>query len=972
MNCKLRLFFFALIAVIFVPAFGQKNYKYETVPGDPLQAKIYTLSNGLKVYLSVYKDVPRIQTYIVVRTGSKNDPPETTGLAHYLEHLMFKGTSHFGTMDFAKEKPLLDQIENLFEVYRQTTNEEKRAAIYKEIDSISYLASGYAIPNEYVKMMKYIGSTGTNAWTSNDNTVYLEQIPSNQLENWAMIQGDRFKNQVFRLFHTELETIYEEKNRSLTNDNRRASEAMLAALFPNHPYGTQTTLGTAEHLRNPSLVNIKKFVDTYYVPNNMAICLAGDFDPDEAVAIIEKYFGDMQPKELPPARSTSGNVFPQSQVNVEVAGNEAEFLTIAFPINKPANDKEMYILRMLDYILSNGKSGLIDLNINLKQRLSSASSYPYILCDNSAYILTGKPRETQNLDEVAEILLDQVRILRNGQFDESLMRAALNNIRLQEMRQIESNSSRASKMSNAFMNNIPWEEACNPMKEYEKISKEDILAFAKKYLDPDKCIIVRKIKSQPSDIQTVKKPPITPIQINRDSESDFFKQLKQAKVTPIEPVFVDYPSAIQFADFHKMPVASVKNVENSTFDLRIVYPIGEMMDKNMPIVADYTNFLSTKNHSQSEIKQLFYELACNFSAYCSDDEFVIRLSGLSENFDKALQLTTDLMENAVMSDNDDFSKMIETRVKNMYDAQHKQDNVLSALRIYGEYGPELVKYSLKPDEMKALSGQEIFNSWQELKKNTFKIYYYGPLTNAKLKKSLDKNFYKLPAEFLPIKPKAEFKHREVTENQVLFVPYDAKQSRLVTYSNGPLFNAGLVPVVTMYNTYFGGGMNAIVFQEMREKRSLAYTAQSSFITPAEKDEIFYNYSFIGTQNDKVIDAWEAFDGLFNQMPLSESAFTLAKENLKTTLASTRYTKMGILTSYISNQKKGYNYDYRKDVYNAIDGFSLDNISKFNAEYVKDKPKIYMMVARQDDIDFRSLKEKFGPVQHLNLKDIFGY
>ena len=270
------------------------GHKYETVKNDPQDTKIYTLDNGLKVYMSVNKETPRIQTYIAVKVGSKNDPSETTGLAHYFEHLMFKGTEQFGTTDYAAEKPMLDQIEALFEQYRSTENEAQRQAIYHKIDSISYEASKIAIPNEYDKLMSLIGAKGTNAWTSNDETVYQEDIPSNQIDNWARIQADRFRNNVIRGFHTELETIYEEKNMSLTQDNRKMLETLLATLYPNHPYGKQTTLGSQEHLKNPSITNVKNYHKTWYVPNNMAICVAGDFDPDYMVSMIEKYFGDME------------------------------------------------------------------------------------------------------------------------------------------------------------------------------------------------------------------------------------------------------------------------------------------------------------------------------------------------------------------------------------------------------------------------------------------------------------------------------------------------------------------------------------------------------------------------------------------------------------------------------------------------------------------------------------------------------
>ena len=169
----LGLLLVVLCSVALVSCTGSK-YDYTTVPNDPLNTQIYTLENGLKVYMTVNKEAPRIQTYIAVRVGSKNDPAETTGLSHYLEHLMFKGTEQYGTVNYETEKPLLDAIEEQFEVYRKTTDEAERKAIYRVIDSLSYEASTYFIPNEYDKLMGAIGAKGTNAYTGDDVTCYVE------------------------------------------------------------------------------------------------------------------------------------------------------------------------------------------------------------------------------------------------------------------------------------------------------------------------------------------------------------------------------------------------------------------------------------------------------------------------------------------------------------------------------------------------------------------------------------------------------------------------------------------------------------------------------------------------------------------------------------------------------------------------------------------------------------------------------
>ncbi|MEM7035341.1 MAG: pitrilysin family protein, partial [Bacteroidota bacterium] len=276
------------------------KYSYFTVYGDPLKARIYTLKNGLRVYMTINKAEPRVFTAIAVRTGSNNDPEDATGLAHYLEHLLFKGTDRYGTLDYEKEKALLDQIEEMYEKYRSTTDEAKRKEIYKEIDRLSGEAAKYAIASEYDKMLSAIGAKRTNAFTSFEQTVYINDVPANHLGKWLEIEGERFRNPVLRLFHTELEAVYEEKNISLDNDGRSAWFQLYEGLFPRHNYGQQTTIGTVDHLKNPSIKNIKEYYRKYYVPNNMAICLSGDIDPEETIKLIDEQFGSFQSKDVSP------------------------------------------------------------------------------------------------------------------------------------------------------------------------------------------------------------------------------------------------------------------------------------------------------------------------------------------------------------------------------------------------------------------------------------------------------------------------------------------------------------------------------------------------------------------------------------------------------------------------------------------------------------------------------------------------
>ena len=967
---KKILFLLAAICLLLPSVLqAQKKYEYISYSHDAMNVRIYTLDNGLKVYLSVYKDAPRIQCLIPVRVGSKNDPAETTGLAHYLEHLMFKGTPNFGTQNWEAEKPLLDQIEQQFEVYRRTREQHDRDSIYHLIDSLSYLASGYAIPNEYDKMMKYIGSQGTNAGTSNDYTVYIEDIPSNQLENWAIIQTDRFSHPIFRIFHTELETVYEEKNTSLAKDSRKAMEALLASLYPNNAYGKQTTLGSCEHLKNPSLTNIKNFFNTYYVPNNMAVCLAGDFDYDEAIAIIDKHFGKLQQKDVPHYVVPKEKPIKQPVVR-EVRGYEEEFMYLAYRLDLPANSRDLYVAEMAKSILYNGKCGMMDLNVNQKHLAAGTYAFLYDLCDNSSFVFGGEPKDGQQMEDVRDIILQQVELLKKGEFDESLLQAAINNMEASEMRQLQSNRSRANAMAHAFENNIDWYYASQELASYKKITKEDVVKFANKYFGDNNYVVVYKRQGEPEETEKVTKPAITAIQMNRDAESEFFTNIKARKVNPIQPEFVDFQKSITFDKYKTVSLDYLHNDEDQTFTLKMIFPAGEMNNIVLPYVSGYLNHLGTPKMSVEDVKNQFYSLACNYSISVSDKESFITLSGIDNNRDKAFKLMMDLFKNA-QADSIVLQDIKEDILLSRKNAKSSQNSVMNCLRSYCEFGPELVAYQLTAEQLADLTGEEILAALRQLLTYQPEILYYGPASLKSVKKSLAAN-YKLPKSFAEPAPAKKFDRVETSDNVVFYAPYPAKQSRVITSMRSGKLDPKVISVVKMYNQYFGGSMNAIVFQEMREKRSLAYSAQSAFVLPREKDDYMYNYSYIATQNDKVIDALVAFDSLFNAMPTSQAAFDLAKEGAKSAIAANRITKMNILNTYIANRKLGFDYDYRKDFYNLIDGFTMKDIQNFNEKYIQNQPKTYMILATEGEVDLDAIGKQFGPVKRLTLEDIFGY
>lgn len=960
------------IMIPFIAACGSK-YKYESVAGDPMNTRIYTLDNGLKVYMTVNKAEPRIQTCIAVRVGGKNDPSETTGLAHYFEHLMFKGTEQFGTSDYAAEKPLLDEIEAKFEKYRTLTDPKEREALYAEIDSLSLEASKLFIPNEYDKLMAAIGAQGTNAYTGYDMTVYVEDIPSNQIENWAKVQADRFKHNVIRGFHTELETVYEEKNMSLTDDSRKSLEVMFASLYPNHPYGTQTILGTQEHLKNPSITNIKNYYKNWYVPNNMAICLSGDFDPEMMIATIDRHFGDMVPnKELKRLEFKKEEPITEPIVK-EVYGLESPNVILAWRFNGMA-DFQIDTLNVLSEVLFNGRAGIVDLEINQAQRTLGAYAFPYIQADYSAYIMQGFPKQGQTLEQVKEIMLESIEKVKRGEFDESILTAAINNAKRTKMETLEENNPRAEMFVSAFINNVPWDQYVGELDRLSKITKEDVVKFANAHFS-NNYVQVNKLEGKDDSAQKIAKPKITPIHTNRDKVSAFLAEVQASEVTPIEPVFLDYEKDLTRTSAKSdVEVLYKQNVTNSLFSLTYLFERGINDNKMLSLAADYIDLLGTDKYSAEELKQQFYNLACDYRITVNDNQTFFNLSGLSENMDEALALFEDFITNCKADE-----AALAAMKQNIYQARinNKADQRQNYIRMtaYVQYGPDnsfTNIYSNK--EIEALTSEQLLSSIKDLMGYNHTILYYGPMPVEKFVEDINK-VHNIAESLKPMPESKQFVQLQTKEDKVFIAPYDAKQIYMISYSNtGETFDPAKEPVIKMYGSYFGGGMNSIVFQEMREARGLAYSANAKYKLAYAGKDAPYNYtSFIATQNDKMMDAIRAFDEIINNMPQSDAAFAVAKENIIASIRTDRVLGDRVLWNYVQNRKLGLTEDSRKLLFEQVQNFTLADIVKFQQEVVKDRKYYIGILGDEKDLDMKSLGNgEYGKIVRLTQKDIFGY
>lgn len=955
------------------------KYEYETVEGDPMHSQLYTLDNGLKIYMTVNKELPRIQTYIAVHAGGKDDPAESTGLAHYLEHLMFKGTKQFGTWNYEREAVELAKIDSLYEVYTQTSDAQERRAIYHEIDSVSYEASRYAIPNEYDKLMATIGSDGSNAFTSEDVTCYQEDIPSNQLENWAKIEADRFQNMVIRLFHTELEAVYEEKNMSLVNDMSKVLEALSAELYPNHPYGTQTVIGTQEHLKNPSLVNIRKYFENYYRPNNVAICLSGDFDPDEAVDIIQKYFGEWKPNENIVRKEVKEEPAIKAPVIKEVLGEEAENVCVAWRTPAQKEDDNL-ALSIASSMLHNGSAGLIDLDLVQPHKLMMGASFNNSMEQGSELILIGYPMPGQSLEEVRQLLLDEVEKLKKGDFDERLLSSVLTDYKLSVEKALEENESRAMQYVNSFVAGQTWAETVAAVGKTEKLTKEDIMRVAKKYLGADNYVCVNKRQGTDPSIVQIEKPEINPVMTNRDSTSHFLRGIQEAEVQPIAPAFIDFKKDLSFGKAHPktlgegeegIEVIHKGNTLNGLFQMAYVFQMGADTNREIETALDYLDYLGTDKMSAEEVKKSFYALGCSINAKVTGSRIYLMLSGLDENKAEALKLVEDLLAN-LKPDEEALMNMkmatLQEREVNLAD----QDFCMARLRQYSIYGMDYIKaHILTNEELMALTAEGLVEQVKSLWQYDHCVTYYGPSTMEDVIALVNEE-HKTAGKLLPVLPNPKYVPTTTPEDVVNLCHYSAPNACIFAFSNlEETFNADVEPARTLYNEYFGGGMNSIVFQEIREARGLAYSCRSYFTDPDFTFDPYWTYYYAATQVDKLGDCMTTFQNIVENMPQSKAAFDIAKQALVTRLRTLRTTRDAVIWAYLDAQERGLDYDLNKVIFEGAEKLTMDELLALQQKYVKGRHHNYSIVADRTKVDMDVVKG-LGKVNEISIKDICGF
>ncbi len=963
---KNQVSIFVFLVAMFLPicAFAQ----FETAPNDPMNVKIGTLSNGMKVYMSVYKDAPRVQTLIATRAGSKNDPSDATGLAHYLEHMLFKGNSHFGTKDWAKEKAELQVISDLYEKRRKVTDAAERTRIYAQIDSVSQLAAGYAIANEYDKMMASIGAQGTNAFTWVEQTVYVEDVPSNELEKWAKVEADRFQELTLRLFHTELEAVYEEFNIGQGRDDNRVSELLFKELFPTHTYGSQTTIGTSDHLKNPSMVKIHEYFNKYYVPNNMAIILAGDLDPEKTMTMLEKYFGVWKRKEVPKWVSPIQAPFT-APVKKEVFGNEAPYLSMGYRFAGVGTDDALKV-ELLSAVLNNGQAGVLDLDLIQKQKVLGISNYPMLLHDYSILNIDGKCREGQTPEQVLELVLAEIEKVKKGDFPDWLISAAVKYLKLQDIKKVESNQGRAFSMLDAFITEQKWADVNSKYDRMSKISKKELMEFVTKNFGQNYVAIFKR-QGEAKDIAKVEKPKITPVPLNKVDKSTFKAEFDAIKSAQLEPKFIDFKKDMKTGKL-KNGVAFdyIKNPDNPTFQLYYTVDMGSIHDKTLPIAIKLLPYLGTSKYTSEQLQQEFFKLGVSFNVFAGEDRTYVMLSGLEESFEKGTELFEHILANA-KPDQKALDGVVDDILKEREDAAKDKTQLRRALSTYGKFGPKSpLTNVLNAKELKALKASDLTKKIKELTSFKHNVFYYGTKTEPIANGILSKNHKATGAKEVP-KP-TEFTQQPTDQPQVFFVNFaDMPQAEVMMMSKDGKFEPKIAAEAALYNEYFGGDMSSVIFQEIRESRALAYSTWANYITPNNQDRAYYMQAYVGTQADKLKEATNGVLDLVKNMPVQNERIEAAKASMLKRIRNERITKADVYWSIRGDKRMGYDHDSRQDVYDRATKMTPEDVAKFQKEHIKDKNFVILVVGDRKKLDLKYL-ETLGKVTELSVQDVLGY
>ncbi len=933
------------------------------LPGDGMGVTVHRLKNGLTVYISTDRQKPRVSAWVAVRTGSRNDPPTSTGLAHYLEHMLFKGTDELGTLDYAAEKPHLEKVAQLYKDLRATDDAARRAAIFAELDATNQEIAKHAVPNEMDRLYTTLGIDGINAFTSDDMTVYIGDLPTNRLEAWATLEAERFKDPSYRLFFTELESVYEEKNLSLDSPDGRASEAMMKQLFPQHPYGTQTTIGSIEHLKSPAYQDMIDYFHRWYAPNNMAVLLAGDIDAATALPVLERTLGAWAPHALEkPTPAVPGKI--TTRVASEVIGEGEQAVTLGWS-TVPFTHPDEPVLQVMHWLLDNDAAGLLNVELELSQKVPDASAYGYSMLESGVFITRATAREGQPLEDVEALLLGVIAKLKAGDFTQQDIDAIVlaNDISLKT--QQESNDGRVSRLMQSYVFRQPWDKMIERDARLGKVTREDVMRAAKAYLGDGFSAVYRRA-GKPT-VAKIDKPKITAIPVDPSRKSKFGAQIEAMKSPELSPEWLVEGTHYVRQTLPAGPMIAVVNKRNDLFSLRYQFDRGYKRDAMLCHALDLLEQSGAADQPVEDFKRRLFALGSTIDFSCGANTSSIAIAGIDANMEATLALLETWMRQPKL-DQGTLHKLGENVLSTRKDSMEDPDNLWGVLGEYAQFDRES-DYLHAPSN-KLIAGarvEPLAKLVQGYLDHQHKTLYYGPRPAADVAKvvALGKSHRKLshrpPLVYRKAKgntPTIYFVHREVAKSYVS-----------VTLPHGPGERARK-PTARLLNTYLNGGMNALLFQEMREARGLVYFSYGAVDQGLYPDDPWAMTGGMGTQADKTPDALKTFLELVKTRPLDPGRIAVARTTVDQEFRSSRIDPRWSVFWIDSWDDAGEPSDPRPWYWEQIKALGDEPLKAFATSFA-DKPVIVGIIGDRNRIDMAALKE-IGTVVELAPDKLFGY
>lgn len=935
-----------------------------------LEVKEHTLNNGLTVWLNEDHSQPKVFGAVVVKAGAKDCPD--TGIAHYFEHMMFKGTDKIGTVNYEAEKVLLDSIVMKYDKLARTKDEAARADIQKEINELSIRSSDYVIPNEFNRLISKYGGSGLNAATSYDATIYFNTFSPQYMEQWAEINSERLLNPVFRLFQSELETVYEEKNMYGDFIGGPVMERLLARYFAPHPYA-YPIIGSTENLKNPRLTEMRKFFEEYYVASNMALILSGDFDSDAVLPILEKTFSRIRPGEA-----------PKKEVVALPPFKGKEIMKIKFPVplvkamglgfrGVPANHEDQVALAVAVNMLNNANgTGFLDkLMVDRKIMASMAMNESM----NEAGILAVAiiPKLMfQTYGRAEKLVWKEINRVKEGDFSDEIFNSLKQEQHRQYASDLENIDSRARILMSLYSQGKSWEEYLQEVARIEALTREDVIRVARKYFSDNYLCVTKTTGKYPKD--NLAKPDFNPVvPKNSEASSEYAKRLEQLPVQTVAPRFIDFGKDVQISQL--TPLATLYATANPVtdiFTLNMVYQIGMLEQPRLMLLANYLQFLGTDSLSYQEFRTRLQVLGSALSFDANEKQFIVRITGFDKHFEETVKLAGDFIAHVKADDKQirqviNGAKVIE---KAFFESSDNIALAMLEMVKYGEQSRFLKKLSLS--EIKKLKGKDLLNVFADVRRMECDLHYCGTLPAGQVAEQIKAT---LPLQEITVAVKEPYYRDAKAYDKPVVYFMDmptASQSIVYGFAKGEVTDdAWSRHASRLFSAYFGGDMSSLMFQEIREFRSLAYRVNGRYLLPPHQlpGKAGEFVTMLSTQSDKTLDAMEVMKSLIGEMPEKPERIETVKQSIINQVNNDfpSFRELSEKVAYF--RRSGFDRDPNEALLADLSEMDMQDIVRFYRHNVRLKPVVYVIVGNSSRIDMKKLAE-YGEVIRLRKKDIY--